>query len=465
MGSSLSPVLEAYLAGQRQQESLLNSAQDIVQKRQAGQQRQQELNDIMKRFDISSKMESQRVANETERTRLEHEAHLQTARNMFREQLQQDPNSAPGTVQIPGFNLGGGVPGTSPLAIPGIQAAPAVGQQVTDPNTGVSIPMPTSAVNLAVQQQKALMPGIVETKRQEAEAEADAYVRKQAPKFQAQIDQLTSKLTDNDKNWEARLQTQRDVADIRANQAANTASLGIQRFMLEHGLSTDPEENRKTVVNAVNQAAVGNSPGNFHADLGPVLGASVQKVWDQLGYKKVKPTDRDEFMGLGNDTSQFLNTLSVGKSRLGQPNSLASRAADSIKSLIPGYVPNTYKSVYDVLALDQLPRLEKTLGMTPGALSKSPKLLDKIKVMVPLPGDSPSTVQLKESNGASLFLDAAARKIAGLPAQQRAKFWQDMANDRQDLIGRNPVIREKLFKAGNTGNWEAGSILKDLEAR
>lgn len=441
MGSGISPVLASFLAGQNQQVDLLKTAQEIMSRQQNNQnqieerkQKQQDLDDVMKRFGISSKQEQARIDLEHEHASNEVKLHLMNAEQQLRSNLAsglQKPQQSPTGV-------------VNPM------------QSQDTPMGSINVQMPQTTLQNTLQQRAALDPLDIEKKKQEDEALANSKI----PALQNTIDQKDRALAN-----------QRDIADLKAevmrqgyegrlSQAELRARQTASDHMMQWGIPEDPEAARQMLAGYIHQQASGQGSGNPRQEYGPVIGAKVEAGLSASGFRTPPKGLRDSVMGTANDASKFLNTIDNIKNTTKAPTTLTGQVSNVLadKFGIQGLSP--YKSQFDALTTEIVPSLDTAIGLTPGTLARSPKLYDKLKSLAPLPGDKPDVVAKKEADGVDIYLSGISKKLAGLPAQQRATFWQDIANDHPELVNRNSGIRAKLFKAGNTGTYEPGDLYK-----
>jgi len=472
MGSSnISPVLASFLSGQQGQTSLIQTAQSIIahqnqQQNQAEErkQRQQELDDIMKRFDASHKLELDKNALAHQAADTATKLHLAGARQQFLENLVSGAEKPQQSYQSPTMAIPG-LPQVSPdggqSATPGIQI-PNAGlpqlqnndtQTLDSPFGQISVRMPQTALQSEVEKQKTLLP----LKTKEAE---ELFKATKEPQYQAALDQKDRALAN-----------QKDIADLKAEVMRqgyegrlSLAELNAQRRASEQlqqwGIPEDPEAARKMVAGYVHAQATGQGSGNPRQEYGPVIGGKVEAGLQASDFRTPPKGLRDTIMGAANDASRFLNVMDNFKDTVKAPKGLTGQISNIIadKTGISGLSP--YKSQFDELQTNLVPSLDTALGLPAGALSRSPKLYDKIKSVAPLPGDKPDVIEKKMADGVDIYLSSISKKLAGLPAPQRAIFWQDIANDHPELINRNPGLRNKLFKAGNTGFYEPGELYK-----
>lgn len=465
MGAGISPVLSAYFQGQQVGTGQVQAAKEISDAADRRDLAKKQLDEVIRQHTAENQATLSRLDLEQQQHKLVVQKAMEDVTNNFREGVRSGaiPMSGvhlPTGIQIPQSPPGmapqiGNAPPSALPAIPGInlpgqpQFVPNPTQSTSTPFGNVTIPTPQTDVASAVEKARALLP----VKQDELNAEADSYVKKMMPSVEAKAD--TQKAISD-----ARIESLERGQDIKQQIAEIMGQSKLMNMFMVNGINPDPEEFKAQVAKAAHLAATGQLEGSLTQTHGPIIGRAAQSMLDSAGMQIPAKGTRDTVTGLLNDASQFLNGIDSYKATVSAPKSKTEQITNVLADKLGIAGLSSYKSVYDMLSMDQLPRLEKTLGMTPGALSRSPKLLDKIKGIVPLPADKQNIVDAKEANGADLFLSAAARKLSSLQPAQRAMFWQDLVKDHPELVNRSQLLRDKLVNAGNTGMYEPGSFFK-----
>lgn len=469
----MSPVLESFLAGNQQQTSLLKAAQEIMDRRANQQnqieerkQKQQEIDNIMKRFDVSSKQEQSRVDNEHDRIKLEHDAHLSAARQDFLQNLASGIEKPQQSLQSPGINIPG-IPQLSPggvqtptpaTVIPG--GAPELQnnqqQVLNSPYGQISVPMPRTNLENQVEQQKVLLPGQVAAETAKYKAEADSKM----PAMNAKLDQMRDTMDSRERMNDLKTEIIRQGNEGRLAASDARHAQATQEMLFKLGVPMDPGERNKVIASYVHQQASGQGSGNPRQEYGPVMGGLVEQGLQAAGFRTPPKGLRDAVTGMADDASKFLGTIDNIKATAKPPTTKTGQISNYLADKFGVQGMSAYKSQFDALSTSIVPTLDMAIGLPPGSIARSPKLYDKFRSLAPLPGDKPDEVAKKEANGVDIYLSGISKKLAGLPAPQRATFWQDIANDHPELMNRNPTLRNKLIKAGNTGNYEPGELWK-----
>lgn len=458
----LSPVLEAYFGGQKQQSDLIGMAKDIQdaalrrqQTAQELQQRQQTIDEIAKQHGIENdkaqkQLElSNRIAEDT------HQYHLNEASNNLIQQL-RDMNIAPseGTnipLQNPPTQTIGGVqvPINGSQGLTQFQPNPV--QHITLPS-GETVAVPAWKTNAQLAAEN--LP--IETAKYNATIGNTKDLQ-----MQAQLERLQDSLNNKDAQNNLQRDLEQRISDNRLQTMLNAKDMEWQRFLLQSGLPLNPDDLSKTVAGYAADEMTGKGTGNPRAAYGPVIGAQVEKAINASGGRVMPSTVRDATSGLANDASYALTKLNQLQNSVPIPTNLVGKLSNvaATKLGIDGLSP--YKSIYDTAITDVVPRMDLALGFTSGTLSRNPKLYDKIKGIAPLPGDSADVVNGKLNNAADIFLTSIQKKLSGYNAEQRARIWKDITNDHPELVhdknGQVSSIGKALFNAGNTGTYTSGN--------
>lgn len=470
----MSPVLESFLAGNQQQTSLLKAAQEIMDRRANQQnqieerkQKQQEIDNIMKRFDTSSKLEQQRVDLEHQNATDTHNLHLMTARQNFQSNLASGIEAPQQSMQSPGINIPG-LPQVNPsdgsqtptpgMVLPG--GAPQMQnnaiQTIDTPMGKISVPMPQTNLQQLVAQRAVTDPLDIAKKKQEGEDDANAKM----PAMNAKLDQMRDTMDSRERMNDLKTEIIRQGNEGRLAAAEARHNQATQDMLFKLGVPMDPGERNKVIASYVHQQASGQGSGNPRQEYGPVMGGLVEQGLQAAGFRTPPKGLREAVTGMADDASKFLGTIDNIKATAKPPTTKTGQISNYLADKFGVQGMSAYKSQFDALSTSIVPTLDMAIGLPPGSIARSPKLYDKFRSLAPLPGDKPDEVAKKEANGVDIYLSGISKKLAGLPAPQRATFWQDIANDHPELINRNPSIRKKLIEAGNSGNYTPGELWK-----
>src|SRR5207244_2667217 len=102
---------------------------------------------------------------------------------------------------------------------------------------------------------------------------------------------------------------------------------------------------------------------------------------------------------MANDSVQIQNDIDNLVQNLKTPTTIGGKVGNVLAEHLGISGLSPYKSTYDAFIASNLPKLDVAVGLTPGALSRSPKLMDKLKAMLPLPGDGPKQIIEKQASG------------------------------------------------------------------
>ncbi len=477
--AELSPVLEAYFGGQKQQTDLISTAKELSDSALRRQQAQEELKQRQQTIDEIAKQHG--VENERSQSQLElqqliaantHKYQMNEAASSLVKEL-QNSNIAPdqmhdhlASLGIPGFAAtpspsdsgNNGLPGRTPLPV----NIPNVNQPQINPlqklmlpsGDEVTVPAWKTGSQIASENAQALIPSEVSKYNQ-------TVGNMQTQRQEAMLSRLQEQLGNKDSEAALQRELQRQLADMRVSAAETASAHKLDMFMMTNGLPTDPDEAKKMIASYARDEMTGKGTGNPRTAYGPVVGNMVTKLIDSSGGRVLPSTVRDAAMGSAADVSQTLATLEQLRTSLPVSNTKTGAISNILADKFGSSGLSPYKSIYDAVSTDIIPKMDVALGFTPGALSRAPKLYDKIKSIAPLPGDGAAVIEQKTANAADIFLSSINKKLSGYSATQRAAIWQDIANDHPELVNTNKTIRQKLFEAGTTGNYTPGTLYKD----
>lgn len=457
----ISPVLASFLAGQQGQTDLIKTAQGIANQRQTAQQRQQEIDDTMKRFDQQHILEQKRVDLELQTAADTHNLHLMNARNQVMDQLRQDPNMAPGTIQIPG------IPNAlSPNAATatGVGAStmqpPAVGTPVTV--NGITVPMPTSNTQLMADQQTALAPIQLRQKQLESDIEEARQKRVNADKYIAENDRLKQTIEEQrdkfmaDNATKDRIDQANNATKDALGQLHQQAALSAQMEGL--GLPIDAQQ-RESVLNQMTEAGL-----NGHLDttkLVPRVRATVEsRIISKGGDPTVPQKTYDSINELVPQVSQFKNYIDALNKSIPVNTNLTSRISSVLGSKGPANLGLT-QGQWDAFNARLTPMVELASGYPAGAM-RSAAIMKVGQGLIRKPGDSDEAAALKSYMVADLPLSAMQKQISKLPVASRQRIWTNIIRENPDIMRGNSNVHDALVKATQTGNYEAGKPLLDM---
>lgn len=464
----LNPILASYLAGYQTRLAGLKEAHSYgIQK--------QHLDEMAKQFktEMEFKNKQHDLATQIYQLTRQHDI-AEHQKNLF-EQLQKDPNS--GDAYAPDWSKQTGFPTMGqqqqimgPDQLPQNTMIPGVQSSIQGSPAGTMLNMPTpygenlpmlkprdpgqKAIEEALNLQTALAPGIEKQFK-------NTIMAKDLQDSAVKLAIAEARNKNLEENYILRLQGVQETNSMRQQISESQNFAKMMTLMLMNGINPNPEAQAQQEAVGVRAAALGRASNNFTQTHGPIMGRNMQKAYEGQGFAKLPDNFREKIDPMAEDALGFINTVETLKQQLGTPHNLVDKLGNVIaeKTGYAGLSP--YKSQFDMLQIKELPKMDVALGFTPGTLSRAPKLLDKLKSLLPLEADSKFIVNEKEANGADIYLSGIAKKLSTLPLEHRKLIWQDVIDNNRALFERNSIIANKLIKAKNTGNYESGSLLKE----
>lgn len=479
MSSQLSPILAAYFGGQKQQTDLISQAKELSdsaarrqQAQQELQQRQQTIDEIAKQHGVENDKAQQQLELASKIATDTHLYHMTEMQNNLREGMRSgaiplQTTDVPTLMKSMGLLMtdsptpqvtdlsGLPTPSQPPVTASVPVAQSNATQTFNTPYGDISLPQPKTAQQSAVEQAQSLLP--IEIQKYK-----DTVGNMQDERMQAAMARLQDSLSNSDNQKDLQRIMLEKLGDMRVGAAETVANQRMNNQMLSWGLPPDPDAAKHMVAGYAADEAVGKGTGKDpRQSYGPVVGSMVQQLMNNTGTRVMPTATRDKVTGMGNDVSQTLATLQQLKDSVPVPNTLTGQASNYLadKFGVGGLSP--YKSIYDSITTDIIPKMDVALGFTPGTLSRSPKLYDKIKSIAPLPGDEAKVVAQKTANAADIFFSGISKQLSGYSPAQRAAVWQDIINDHPELPKNYPQLRDKLKEAGTNGNYTPGTLYQN----
>lgn len=423
----ISPVIASYLAGQAHQTDLLKTAQNVIAQQTEAKQRQQQLDDIMKRFQVTSKQEQDKLALEHEIFQLNHKKAMAEEGQRVLERLQSMPETAPGTftAQAPGATMM--VPGMDGKFVEQQGAprqttiGPTPGSQITvDTAYGpMTMNMPKSKTQEAVEQQQAMLPGVIK--------QYEATIGKSKERdYEAKIAGLQNKLEITDKVNAAKQALTETQGDYKAAIAAMNAQAAMERefFKLNAG-RLNPEVKTKVA----NNIAMGLD------DLSHYTGKEKEDIMQEMNNLNLTaPQGGQKFTTeLMQFASNFNRLYNDGKSLDSEFPASSTKLGKGIDYLRN----NRFADLGQRFARygDNLAAMAKLTGETP-AMARAVAFANAAKSAQVAPEDSIATRHNKLLNQADLFLTNANAAIATIKdPNQRANYWKLILANAPGLKG------------------------------
>lgn len=441
----ISPVLASFLSGQGSQQDLIKTAQQILsqrelqkQKKIENDQRQQEIDNQLKHFDLQSKQADAAHSLQQEIFNLHNkQAHTQ-AFNDIRERLRNGEIPLQGTTtNMPGL--------TADKDTSSFQPNPV--QQVDTGDQGfgmMGVPTPKLAIQSAREQQEAMMPGILELFRQQHKITESSDINKLETRMtmQSEMAKELQKMRDE--------QSQRGI-DSKIQMAELRQQLGFQQSMAAMfgpGV-TNPTDAADIIRRTAVQRGLGKIDNNqIPAHLLPAVNTFAQKnnIIEPNGGTKFRGELTDAAGGaarLLNDFDELDKKYPAGVNFMGRMgNKLTSGNYPIIGPVTDsGQEFKTYGSNIAAYA--------SVTGETPGMM-RSPVLAQKAEAAAPLPGDTPEVRNAKRIKTIDLTFAKIQRKVGGLSTDQRVEFWKDAINEMPNLKSDYKLknILEDLLRTG-----------------
>lgn len=453
MAGQISPVLLAYLQGQQQQTNLANTAQDIIQRRQEAQQRQQQIDEVIKQHGAENANSQRDFELRQDIERLNHQKAVFDVENQVREGLRTGSITPQTSLQSSPMSIPGVQGLTQPVTIPGAdslnpsqQTSPQ--QTVDTPFGKVSVAMPKTAIQQQVDLENALAP-----------IKVDQAVRQfketKEPQYLAQIDAANQRASDTD-------QRARDIADQRYQLGLTLGELrsNINNNKLTGGMVGAPLQEH--IDSASRAAAVG------HYDIAKEPYPEVKQML--RNFMLAKGLDPDipdktftQIYSIANGAVDVKNTIDAMNSAIAAPKNWTGRLADAISGGIGYEGLGVDKPTYQMFAAKLAPTLEIASGMSPGSM-RSTALLNMFKGLVRQAGNSAKDIAEKDYMAVGIPLTAASKQMSVLPTEQRKLVWGQIIKDNPRLMTMHPEVTRSLANAVQTGNFEPSKDLKDFLA-
>lgn len=463
----LSPVIQAFLAGQAQQTNMAETASQMVNRKEAIKQRQQEIDDIMKRFEVQSKQAQERLDLEQQMHALQFKQSMAEEGRKAFEFIKQNPEAAPGTYMS---TTGMGAPTTvsgpqGPMVIPGmpqLQAQPpAPGSPITLDILGqpTIMAMPRSATDEAIAQAKALQAATAPGRISEFMATHGAI---EASKEKSQIAQLQNKLDVQTYLGMVKDASARDNMALRERLAANEAEtrMHLEYMKILGPRALNPELISKDIANE------GTMVGLGYKDIGDVE-KSLQdgvKAWltnnkvniPAGGGKKTRDTMITD-VDMGNSLLSDLKKLNQDFPASGNAFERAGAAVGGWD--IPIFGPQTEQGRAHLEFNSRIPRYASLTGES-ASMARAVALAKKAEQAKFFITDDPYTRTNKYFRTADLVLSKIAASIDKVANPEVRKQWWAEAIPKLSVLKSDYRFTPLLEKILATGNYDS----EDLKA-
>lgn len=473
----LSPVIQAFLAGQQGQSSLLSQADESKDRAAQRKLQRQQIDEVVKQHLAEAQQHADRMTLDTKRAELERQSHVADYMQRFKAGLAdgtipKQSQALAGSVNIPGMpmaappmdtaygdtpNVQGMAPG---IQIPGMSTSMVSPTQTTASPYGGNITVGTprdageakiaDAVNMA----NALRPGLLQTEQAKSDIGSEA----------------ANKLYENVK---APLAAQKAAADLTkatamgefhveaANRRAFEASMRSDLARLQHesdltgGLTEQALQSK--IQSVVPQALIGNY------DIGKEPFAKVKgKLRDAVlavgGSPDVPQKTFTDVYQKAATAIDLKNSIDALNSQVTKPQNFIGRAAAAISGGVGYKGLGVDKQTFDEFTAKIAPLAEIASGVSPGAM-RSVALLQMFKSLIHQPGDSSTNIAIKDRLATGIPLAAMAKDLAGVPPSQAAAIYTEAIRRNPDILKSSPEAAEELLKAAKTGQYVPSKAL------
>lgn len=472
MSSNVSPVLAAFLQGQKQQSDVIGNANEILQRREALKQRQQEINDTMKRFNISSQREQEQLDLNTQIHNLTVKQHLHQAGIDLVNHLMANPSVAPDSLhtitpqaspqmQIPGMPGQSGPQLSDVTNKPqAVMAPPQPGEPVTmDVGYGPqTVTMPKSTASQQIEQLQALMP----VKKAEAQQVQDIRDKSAESMFEMKSGQQevlnAVKMAQQKQEFNQTLaQKQAELAQkellfnigIGAKADLQTAKAELDSYKT---LGGTPEEFAARVKD--NAEKVRSGQLDLASINNPMEKTQTRNAMTNLDYVEPKKAVIQKFMSHADDASKFIQTMEQIKPLI-QSNGLTNKISAGFQKMLPDALTSDEYQKFKSFNQTIVTGLEKAQGVSLSRGGSSVPFTEMQKNIPPRFTDDPATITAKVNNGLDLHLTAAAQELSGMRSKDKTIFWHRIVDEHPELLS-NPMVGPKLVRAARTGIYTPG---------
>jgi hypothetical protein len=438
----LTPVLQAWLAGQDRQSEMIGRAHKFQLDRE-------QLDQAIKEFDILTKQRQQQMKQAAQLLQLNTDIAHQETRDKILKQFQTGERT-PGGFQgaPPDINM---VTPEGSAPIPGIPRAPQFNPYTTQPVEtafgpmqfeNVGTPEKTAARELAanVEQQRQLMPGQLEFARKKADIEADAYVKKQMP------------------IWENRLASAEWIAQLRADNARAIGELNattkMQMKMFELGFGNEGElmdtAQKHLIAVALgreDQSSIKGPMQKIVSNLIATSGFAVPPGGVKFGNKLNTSVS---------NLAQFISEFNSIDSEFPATDSKITKGTNYIQAF-PGV--NRFTELGERFRAHQTNVL-KLAGMTGQSLSRSSdKDMGILRSTMALETDSTKARSMKRRQIIGSVLSTVQGEIGHFPLEQRKMFWEDIMRQYGNVFRSDGKMAPVVDKILETGTYTAPGFL------
>lgn len=441
----LSPVIEAYLSGFKQQQGILEQANTLVQQKQqneerkkANQLREKELNDIASRFDTSSQQEQARIDLQRQIHDLSKQLHLGEAKDKILAQFSSGQRHLSGeTIQDPtAQNMSKPLFQSNPQQVIDI---PGFGPQTFNSN---EINTPERATQRKIKEAEQLLP--IKTK------EATILERvKQTGRENLLQNRLDSQETINDLKLE-NSRVLRDMVSANARDIAEIRGAAKVQDML-HGLGVNsPEELKHTIALHALDRSVGKEDKNS------LKGTAMHNMVENY-MKEQELTDfpgeskgRQKLFDITTKTQDLLQKFDELSQKYPAPTNLASKLGNKVAAMTTYTQMGKDFANFKTNVID----LMQSKGVNNTKLIDTSKEQSFLGELLPNETSSAQDWANKRMKLVRNTFTAIQGQINGLSKIQRQALWKDIINETP-YIKQDHRLEKELTNAIETGNWNA----------
>lgn len=457
----LSPVLAAYLEGQKGQTTLLQHAHNIINEREQRKLQREQLEAAIKQHGIENTREQGQLDLQLKKFGLEHQIALTNHENMIREQFAKGTRSAEGTnFAVPGLQ-------SPQLSIP--TSAQNLQQTITGVNQG-----PGTIVNTPNETQFADTPmGPMSIKGVDTpELQMQQHIKDILAQIPAEVAKTTAIEGVKHKYGLENIQTKIDAMEQIAKDHARSAELIANN---KNATAIDIQSAKNDAANARTQADIYKTFFNMGIDPGEPAAfknavedrlKAVSLGKDNLGntpidkHVKVEMEKRglvipqggtkfgDDVNAITTSSNRLLNDFDQLNQKFPAADTLVGRLVNKGQTL-PLVSGMTDIGQNMDLFKSNIAGYASKVGETP-SMMRSVMLAKKAEGAMPTAQDLPSVRIEKRNKLVDLTFDKLQEKIGNLSKEQRLSFWRDAINNmpsiKKDYRFKN--VLEDIMKNG-----------------
>lgn len=455
MGGNISPVLEAFLAGQKQQTGIIQQAKELQDQIEARKQRQQQIDEVIRQHNTEADQFHQRLD-------LEHQSHELEAKKAWMDTLQKgianlksgatppQTGNIPTSLNIPGISADtqtqptqfGNAPAVGGMQIPGINLqSPAINQvspmqNVPNLNGGTSqVAMPLTNQAIADRAEQIANDKYQQTVMLKGKEDRDARQQIEDANRQQRADAAKDRVD--------ALKDRNDILGaVGLGNIQHKQELDAAKELAKHGGLEPPEFAAQVEANA-HDVFLGQK--HLKDIQNPIERAQTERRVSELGGVDTPAKSVDVLLNAAGTAASYLSGINNVKEDVKNTNRFANTARAALPDMLTGLSP--IKSNFETTIKPLITQLEQAQGISLARGGSSPAFFKLQAGMQPRLNDTPATMDFKGTSGAHLLLTEAAKSISNLPAPQQKALWRLVA-DKYPALLDNPTIAQKLVGKG-----------------